>query len=602
MSFDQRPTQQETNWHGQDYPSATIDGKEAATVLGVSSGRWRQITGTRESPHPVIGPGQTETGRRGAQWPLSRVLQYAMDTRRDLPTPLPPLLPYPDGHPRYRLHSSRALRSASRPTPGAPAVTAWADLFTPDTRNLCGHPESPVLLLTPTWPTESWSVLTQLQPLVGAALHSRTWEDELSTISRLTIVLAPIGEDVPTAAWQHISSLLKTIYADQDWLKQARAMHAEARPSTTWGQTVDRLDLPARDVAAALGRAVPWWPAGCATSSTCARWAPNHPVTVTVPAPDADRLEAARWVQRSELPFDAWLADPDPQPPVETLEHKRALRLAAMALPSPPALAPSHADIYVPEGLEAAAVIDWPTPFESPTDVAPWPLLDSLLGDEHVPAHIAVALADYFGDPRYAPMARMSLADLPKVWTELFRQAATHHRVDPQATHRWRILRAADPEGVPVTLGPLRTPAIIGTETIVWLPPTGYRPETPGDDPAEALPASDDAHEVLLVREGTFDRVRGWARTLDGQVIPLPARSQFDMGLHGDTVVLMAALSGRAPSEIYDEESAAWRAAINDPPSGPLGPVDGTGILRLLRSVTDEPLTLTWSELTQLNP
>lgn len=599
MSLHDWTTRHTASWTDEDYLTAHVNAKEAAALLQVSASRWRQVTGSRTTPDPIIGPGYTEPGRRGARWPLRRVLQYAMTTQRDLPTPLPPLLPHPDGDPRYSPSSSRTVRTSQPASTATPTTSAWIDLHQPRSRALCGHAEAPVMVLTPTWPTTTWPMISQMQPLVGAALQSHTWELELNELERLVIVIAPISEGGFT---RHVSPDLRVYDVDAGWLEKARSMHAEALSSQAILISARRVEVPAGDIAAAIGQPLPWWPAGTATSSTCPRWAPGHPVTVTVPADDAGRLEAAQWLRQPTI-LDRERATQRPTDLIGASLEQQARRLASMVLPTNQGhLKPPMETSELPEGLEVAAHIAWPEPIDPPASVDPWPLLDTLLDEESAPAHVVDELFGYFGDPRYAPVARIEFASIPDLWADLFRDQAKRCHVQPLRTPRWRTLQAASPEGTPATFGPLDAPAIVDSHGITWLPPTGHQ-TTGHDAPHEALPhLSDGPHEVLLVREANNDRVRGWVRTLNGYLSPLPAKSQFDMGNHGDTVILVSALRADDPAALYDQESVVMLATLdasrNGLPDQELpDPIKGSPILRLIRSVTDQPLTLTWTEL-----
>lgn len=609
-------TEQTDPWEERDYLVAEVDAKEAAAILHVSASRWRQITGSREgTPDPVIGPGRTEPGRRGALWPLHRVLQYAMSTHRDLSGPVPSLLPNPDGRPRYSASSSQALRVAGPATTSDSSgrATAWGDLYHPVEHTLCGHREASVLMLTPTWPTTVWTLLPNLGPLVGAALTSQRWDVELSAIERLVVVIA-IADD---GSYGRLAPThLMTYQVSADGIREARNLLAAVEAQTTSSPDkrllATRAEVPARHVAASLGHPVPWWPQGTATSSTCPRWSPGHPLTVTVPAGEAGRLEAAQWLQqpgiiRPRNPFNDQLTHPAESPDVSL--DDQALRLASLALPSASLmdLQPPMENSDLPEGLEVAAHIARPAPITGiDASIDPWPLLDSLLDDDNgVPPHIADELYAFFGDPRYAPLASLELTSLPDLWAELFRQQSVYALTTPTRSERWRRLRTANPEGQAVTFGPLKSPAMITDSTLTWLPPTGNQSNGP-DAPANALPRHEDMpHEVLLARESVRGWIRGWVRTLNGRLIPLPARTQIDMGTHGDAITLLAALREQDPRDIYDASMETIQARLDEasdgsPARNPLDPIEESSVLRLLRSVTDEPLTLTWAELQTL--
>lgn len=600
MSLHDWTTRRPMTWTEEDYLRAEVDAKEAAGVLDVSASRWRQITGSRAgTPDPIIGPGRTEPGRRGARWPLRRVLQYAMSTRRELPSPVPALLPHPDGQPRYSSTRAQAIRTA----PPAIPTTAWADLYRPADRMLCGHPEPSVLLLTPTWPTTTWTMLPQLQPLLGAALASQTWDLdlELSTLKSLVIVIAPVDEGTyrPFAPTH-----LTTFHVTADGLRETRDLYVAAQSETSpssWHLIASRTDTPVRDAASSLGHPIPWWRHGTATSSTCPRWAPGRPVTMTVPAGEAGRLEAAQWLQQPQVTHPL---TQDGAAAMGAPLQEQARQLAAMTLPVGDLKDRLAQECELPDGLEVAAHVTRPASIDISDPVDPWPLLDLLLDDDRcAPHHVTKELHAYFGDPRYAPVAQIDLARLPTLWADLFLEAR-HSPTSIAASERWRRLQhaVADTSGTPTLFGPLDSPAVITDSSLTWLPPTG-RHSTSSGAPALALPgAEENPHEVLLVRENIRGWIRGWVRTLNGRLIPLPARTQSDMGTHGDAVTLIAALNGQNPQELYDQSATAAIAHLDDtregrPEQHHHDPIEDSSVIHLLRSVTEEPLTLTWAEL-----
>ena len=521
---------------GDHYLHAEVDGRQAAKVLGVSAGRWRQLTGSRQSP-AEIGPGRVRAGVRGARWPLRQVFEYAMKRGREVRVPLPPLLPLESGVPRYEPASGRVWNAPDGVHLVRDKVSAWAQMLVPVSYELCGHPQHPVVLLTPTWPTGSFEIRASVLSLAAQALAQPGWADVLHREDpELAIVVLPTAQNdssdrlvrstrVVTIAGDLLGEILPSVGGG-----------TQGAPSRT-GSGLVEYEVPVADVARSLGMtALPWWPAGCATSATCARWSPGRPVTVTTPASLRDRRQAALWLsQRGEERADE--------------EQKADYQEIAHQIDPTPGAGLSSAwerDPVAPDGFELAVQLAWPSPIRRRGSAGDWfRALDELLEDGEVPLPIARTALEHFGDPRYARPAHLALDSFPEIWQpqvrEYFRGLGTDEGVEVLSQHRWRILDTYHREhssagGRPVRVGPLKVPAILGEDHLTWFPPTGYQRGV-DDNPAKAIPAA----PVEAWFAAVDDRqVRGWVRTLDYQFAPLPAKSQFNCGPSGDTDVLRA--------------------------------------------------------------
>lgn len=582
-----------------EYLEGLVDAKEAARILGVSSARWRQIAGSRESPNPDLGPLSVEPGRRGGRWRLRSVLEYAMRADQSTNAPVPALLP-PAGGARYEPVERRvadappAREIQIRTAAGRQQHAVWAQLFSPTTYHRCGFEEPCVLFLTPLWPAGGIDVTANFWDIVIAALAVPGWRSSLGPRpAPLTVVtLGRDDRNTPTATPVAVHEVTADEIARLDTHASRTSpnshdqMRLGSRPVDYW--------VPARDTAACLGwPALPWWPEGTASRSTCAIWEPGSPVTITAPASMAERSEAVTWL-------------------TNTAGHTTPAGLGdLMALISD--VAPAQfsstraSEPTLPDGFEVAVNISWPTaPDKPPSDARQDRALHAILDSPTTPPAVGRVLIDYFGDPAYTRPANVRLADLPPRWANLIRDHLEHAEPVERdvATPRWRMLEEArqvagpvDPTaGRRVHFGPAQAPAIVDDQSVTWLAPTGYQAVDPdADHPHTALPAPDDPpHEVLFLHDGldTQGAPRGWLRTATDAVMPLPGKSQARTDEYGHSVVLRAAILRTSVTDVLEQDRRRTLEAFEA--REPVAPHE---MERLLIALPQEPVTYEWSTL-----
>lgn len=513
--------------------------------------------------------------------------------------PIPPLLPLPNAVARYESIKGRVWNAPESvllvdPDRATQNPGAYAQLFAPTAYNLCGHEQPPLLLLTSLWSDGQSPILTHanITRYVTQALQNAPgWTDMLDRNQpRLAVVIIPTATTdrvyERVAAYEYDAPVLFSL-ANQP--KDLGAWAHRNHVNQLLNVPAEEYQVPAADVAACLGwSALPCWPEGTATESTCSRWHPETPVDIAVPASMARNLEIGRWIAHRSG--------------VDAADSDNLTALAALFDPVTRAQASEHKwNPDLPHGLQVAVRITWPDPMPKGSRTAsPWTALDRLYADPATPPAIAADMHTWLGDPRYASSARLMFTDLPEPWTRLFAAAAENPSTDDD-TPRIRRLRAAagdyTPEALSVsTFGPLSTPAVLSTKEIVWLPPAGFSPEHPADaHPALAIP--DDPHdppfEVLFIRSEGTGLVAGWCRTLAGKLAPLPAKSQWGTGDEWNALILTAALEDLSLQQIQDAQNRRFAAALAGDYTNP----EDLPMLRQIRQVPDRPIVVPWDDL-----
>lgn len=523
------------------YLEEFVSGDEAAAVLKVTGGRWRQITGTREDPHPLLTPHVTP-GVRGARWHLRDVLAYALAEDRETAVPMPPLLPLPSDPgtgPRYvqptdvpaRVRLGREL-TATGPFGSA---TVWAQWFEPTSAVRCGVRESSVLMVTPLWPSTQFDVQQVVESVVREAVATAGWSEHFRPgRDWLTVVVLPVGND---PLLRSVRQLVFTAAEVAD-LVMRRPLAARSVVA----------QMPAADVAACVGwPALPWWPEGTATRSLCALWEPGKPATTPVPASLADRARLAQWITRQE--------------PWGRVTQADYAQLARMCDPARTDRRGFHAQVEPAEGFELAVDIRWDlsSPDQQPGQPDAFAALDQIMASQDVPADIEATLRPWLGDPTYAAPAHYDFDDLPDEWVGLIREGLPY--LDDKGdldTPRWRHLRQVHEQQTlelhPDTpmdadewdfavIGPLHAPVIVDEHGITFAAPTGHAPFY-GIFPEVPARAIDGQVESVLLLASSEGHYRGLYRTTHGVLGVLPAKAQFLVGLEGQMAVLAAAFTG----------------------------------------------------------
>jgi len=553
-----------------DYQDRLVTGNEAAKLLGISGGRWRQLVGDRGELDPILGSPIVTKGQRGGRWPMQAVLQYAMARKRTLGVQLPPLLPRGDGHRRY-VSASGVVWNAPKgvtltvdrigPVYGA---KAWAEFLLPESDVLCGQQVPPLLVLTPLWPSEQHDILQALPILVNEASRVPGWEIPPRGKQIMSVAIVPDGGS-------SVGLLLSTMV----WVCQMPVPVFNPAKSHGWftvpGQPVVS-QVPPSALAACLGLGkLPWWPEGCATSVTCSLWRPGAPVPLAVPESLVPRHQAALWL----CDQSAEMAD---------TQRAQGYRALAVAVDITGSERDCIDDRSVPSGYELGVAMTWPSEIEAPIglDIMVW--LDQVLGSPATPPDVGETLTDWFGDPSFAHPEQIRLRDLPDDW----RQAIVDgYDEDVSGLHprRLRLMDYCDGRvGKAILFGPMRAPAYLGDDELVWLPPTGFAPESGACILSTVV--SSGARDVLLARTAE-GRVRGWYRTANGHASPLPAKSQWCVGENGDVRILYALLTGRSIHEVFN-----LNGFQND---------DLQRLTALFRTVeAGSPVSLTWGNLLSL--
>lgn len=575
------------------YLNAEIDAAQAASALGVSAARWRQIAGSRAEPNPALPPTQNP-GERGARWKLRHVLDYAAAQERDLPQPLPPLLPMAGG-PRYALAGPRTGYELTLPI-GTNSSAVWAQLFIPTRPRRCGHPEQCLLLLTPLWPADAYQVSRDVPQYLLQAAARPGWSDALRA--------HPAGVSVVVLHNETTTSSVRAVFLDAQDLATALSPDLAAM-SRSYGLSPASKEIPACDVATCLGwSALPWWPQGTATRSLCARWNPGAPVTTNIPEALRDRERVTHWllsqkplVPATQSDFDetARMYDPARQ------EGLHALIAKQHGLQPP-------ADDQVPEGYELAVTLRWDpaSPSVTGADAQPSRALDQVMATIHVPADINAVLHHWLGDPTYSTPVYLPRDLLPVDWWDLVDQSWRVLPVaeDERTTPRWQQMIAThlresadhhpdydlDETSLDLGLiGPLDAPITLDPQGITIAAPTGYCPSAASwkDQPARALAMRDgmerdQVRDVLLLTSPSGE-VRGLYRTEYGDIAPMPARGSWMTDLTGQAAVLVAACLDLATEDVIDLRNRA--ETTGDEP-----------MEQLLRSA-HTPLVISWPDL-----
>lgn len=576
-----------------DYLRVSVDAKDAARMLGVSAGRWRQISGSHDRPHPLLGAPILEPGRRrGARWPMRGIFTYALTRNQHTNTPPPPLLPASEA--RYRsargaVWNAPPAREIALPQPTHGSV--WAQLFTPTEPRRCGYDEPTVLLLTPLWTTDWPSVQVHLADVVRAAVETPGWHDILMPFSdRVSAISAVILTSEPEQG-----NVLVHEFNPAD-VERATATdsHRPARPAPLlagWQFTGTSYWAPATDVAQCLGlSALPLWPKGTASRSTCAVWEPGTPVPITVPASMADRSEATHWLLS--------------QPETEHAAADDYLWLASNIVPGRFERYSQHDYDTIPRGFELATTITWPPPIDSRPNSKPSRALNVIFDSPATPPAVARTLADWFGDPAYTQPLHLRFEDIVEgPWAELMHDYNAVTAATRQDSPRWTELEKARQEASPadptaarrVLFGPHQAPALIDDASITWLAPTGYEPAANDDFPHKAIPDDPPPHEVLLLQDHLHNHPCGWLRTASGTINPLPGKSQAIVNNYGAAVVLRACLRRISVQQILELD----REAMLDAPDG-YHPNTPTAMERLVTALDVGPATWEWSALERI--
>lgn len=586
-----------TIYRADDYLRAEVSTKEAARILGVTEGRWRQITTSRPTPDPILGEPITRPGTRGNQWPLRGVLAYALEKDQHTAVPIPPLLPLPSGERRYdsikgRVWNAPAHAFLADPEPREVGGGVFAQMFAPRPYDLCGHEQPPVLMLTPLWPAADHHVIAHASHYVAQALEVPGWDTIMPSTPHLPVVIAPTGSE-----YSRVTNMIKVLEFDATALAALAPAFADPDEPQQWtpyriGPAEDYY-VDVSDIAACLGWPVlPYWPEGTATMSTCSRWKPGAPVDITVPASMQRRLEVARWLAHQPA------SSPEESDDLLSLAEKFHVRTYDPHR--------SQWNPKLPAGLELAVKINWPAPLAQPSSpTSGWRALDRLYDDPATPPKIADDLAAWIGDPAYARPSTLHFADLPAPWPGHFQAVMSRPAAvgEIPSTARWRRLVEAAGDVVPAylrsaELGPLKAMTLFGPESVTWLAPTGFTPEEPEDDrPELAIPAdpTDPPQEAILMRSSHKSHViTGWVRTLHGALAPLPAKAQWGLDDETTALVLTAALMGKSMREAQD----AMNKRLGEALENRMDPVE-LPMASQLQLIGDVPIAITWSDLTR---
>lgn len=522
-----------------DEEREVVDGREAAQILGVSDGRWRQLTGTRADPKSPLGAGIIEEGTRGARWPLRAVLEYALSQDRKITTPIPPLLPHPAERQRYESVRGRSYGAAPAAEirieqRGDRPVVVRGELFVPRGYDQAGTEVGSVLLVTPLWPTPDYAVTTRpvALRLAREAMMQPGWAEITRGTPALTLVALPVGSEHSF----HHSPWVEVVEFDEPVLEALTSASVEQLDEVQLSVHDVGYKAPATDVAACLGMpALPWWPEGTATASTCSRWATGQPVTLSHPPAAADRWQAKQWLLH-HLHNDLWGA--------EGITHVELLSLAESVDPARWEAGLTHKwEPDLPAGFEVAAKLLPAEELDVPRGVSWFQALDVIARNAAIPLRVGRALLDYFGDPAFRGPATLPLETFPPEWTASLRTAARPNTTPGARWDRVKTAHTARTTSVgatPIMLGPLSAPAYVDDTCVTWLAPTGWDPENDEDCPGRAIPGG--------IMEAWFapaahrdDRVvLGWARTVDDEMVPLPANPPGPPGTVGTTLRALA--------------------------------------------------------------
>lgn len=458
---------------------AQVNAAEAAAILGLSGPRFRQISGTRETPDPLLGPPRLEKGVRGGRWPLRRVLEYGMHHGRSMRTPIPPLLPRPDGAPRYRPYG--VPEQVVSINDGGDRVEAWVQLFEAAAFDV----DELLLVLTPLWPSTTGSIRMALPALFESFKQ---------------------GSGLPRDAECPPAVVMPVVEEHADLWRVPVLTPSPSEPS---------YHAPYRDVARCLGwPAVPVWPKGTNSASAVAAWAPGRPVTVTIPAAWQARWTAAQYALRmTDIAEDAELANSYLSVWWTVLNSMRNEQL----------FAPSS----LPDGGEWAATLTLPEPPDTKLEVSFIPAVDDVVSTLDAPGYVADTLLSYFGDWKYSGPHTIELTHLPSPWSDRFEAARS---AGPEATVeqlRTARLQRLQREAIANAGGAFPDVRLVDqhvfawtAQHLTWLGWNGYTSEHVDDLRAAWR---EDAIEVLLTRDSRSNQPVCWTASADGRLSPMPS-------------------------------------------------------------------------------
>lgn len=542
------------------YLDARVNAAACATMLDVTAGQWRRIAGTREAPNPDLPP-LLIPGERGAQWHLRDVLTLALAEDRTLHgTTCPPLLPLPTG-PRYTPVAEGLADDATgyqlTATRDGHTATAWAQLFTPTAPTRCGQTEKALLLLTPLWPTTDTDIADLLDLLITAAGTRPGWIQALAHTgigapdSGLAVVVLPVG-DLQTAAAQ--SSVQATVLSNTDTDDALSDLVSPYLPAAPAAARLPLYPLPAADIAGCLGwDALPWWPAGTATATTCPQWEPGSAVDVEVPEPLRPAAELAHWITTLT---PEWGVDArDLQALAASVDPAHTHAPLARAIGQDPAV-----------GFELAAHITWAPVAATAGDLdTTLAAQRQVMGSLDVPEHLIDVLLERIPDPDHAEPVYIPRDLLPTGWAhnlEVDSSSLDDLDVRLQAPAWRRVLAAhhagtrrhghADTEVDYVITDELPGRALVAHDQrgITIAAPTAIRTRriTHTRTPADTICAPDRIATVCLLTTPDGE-IRGLYRTTDSTTGVLPAQARWRTGLDGQAAMLVAALVGRTHIE-----------------------------------------------------
>lgn len=531
-----------------------ISGREAARLLGISDGRWRQIVGSGE---PLLGEPEKIPGRRGGRWRLRDVLAYAMASGRGCTQPIPGLLPHP-ARPRYtsiegRVHGARAGWAVTDEE--GVEYEVWTQVFVPESWHRWGHDEPVLMLVTPLWGT---TYVTE-GDLVDIVSQTRTHPDLSGILPRpgypngtslvVVVVDQPAHDGVSSEGG--VPSL-------RSWRIPAEQLRDENRGQ--WFAA--SYDVPVTDVAGCLGwPGLPLWPYGTNTRAHLAAWRSGSTIEISVPEQHAPQHAAARWLEHAATTNSERTAD---------------YLIAAHALVA-------HAPTPRVEpiaGWQRAATVTPARASRPDVDGDLYAAVGDVARDPAVPAHVGDTVLDYFGDPIFSRPIHVRLDRLPQSWvTQITETVTSEPRVSPPETlaARWRrILAAASgdeaaSDASTYAMGVERTPVVLSSTHLTWCSP---HVEEFGDADRAGI------EEILLARDSTNGRLGAWARPVAGShFYPMPLYAGPGLSFN-ETAAVRAAVLGQ-PMSVTAEDRYG---------TDPLGTF-------LRSSQDDEATVVSWSTL-----
>lgn len=499
-----------------------VPGLEAAQLLGVTAGRFRQMVGARGESKSPFGEPVITPGVRGGRWPLRTLLQVAVEEGRDLHQPVPSLLPRMNNQARYRYIDGYEDHASSSESAFGVPQSLWVEIYEPIHDFTCGYQNPLIALITPF--ADSRYVLPRVAGKIAWNIL-RKHGYPFSPMQReafdpvLTVVENPQETDGTPSPW------LSAVTVSFEDAQNEGGVHA-----AVWNKE----NVLATDIAACLGLpALPLWPEGTATATTIAGWSPGHPVVLPY-QPKHEGLWAAM----------LWIREHGSGSGSASIEGLRKTLFDSLAHQQP------QFD-EIPAGRECAIkmVITDPGPVEGSPDKTAWfvPALDTILSDDETPPFIGDSLCEYFGDQRFSRPQTLLRSTLSGTWVDWFAQLEKSARPIASSSPRIRrLVRAAqkaDP-GSSLTLaetGPLHAPVVFSTDTISWLAPSGYEDED-HDHPGNTRPRG--ATEILLTRDGESNILAGWWSTPAGELAPIPTGAPAWSGL-GATLAMLRAAAGQ---------------------------------------------------------